>query len=143
MGKTMRTTADRIRHVISFEIIGLLLIIPVALLGFNMKAGDIGVVAIAISLIATLWNYTYNIIFDRVSKRIRGTVHKTLPIRIVHTFFFEVGLLTVTLPLIALYLGIGLWQALVLDMSLIIFYVIYAFVFNYTYDKLFPLPENA
>ncbi|WP_123791329.1 PACE efflux transporter [Pacificibacter maritimus] len=139
----MRSTADRIRHVVSFEIIGLLLVIPLALYGFNMKVGDIGVVAIAISLIATLWNYIFNILFDRASKRLRGTVHKTLPLRVLHSFLFEVGLLIVTLPLIALYLRISLWQALVLDISLIVFYVIYAFVFNYLYDKIFPLPKNA
>lgn len=139
----MRTTRDRIRHAISFEIIGLLLVVPLGAIGFGADAHDIGIVAVAAATIATLWNYLYNIAFDQILKRKRGSVRKTMPLRVLHTVVFEMGLLLFTLPLIALYLNIGLWQALVMDVVFIVFYVIYAFVFNYSYDKIFPLPENA
>lgn len=143
MGKTMRTPRDRIRHAISFEIIGLLLVIPLGSMGFGMPAEDIGVVAIIAATIATLWNYIYNLIFDRAMKRLKGSVHKTFLERILHALLFETGLLLVTLPLLAFYLGIGLWQALVLDVAFVVFYLIYAFVFNWAYDQVFPLPEAA
>lgn len=139
----MRTTRDRIRHAISFEIIGILLIVPLGALGLGMSMESIGVVAVFGASIATLWNYIYNIGFDRIMKRVRGTVHKTLAIRVVHTILFELGLLTVTLPFIAFYLGVTIWQALLIDIAYVIFYLIYAFVFNWTYDQIFPLPKDA
>ena len=36
---------------------------------------------------------------------------------------------------------ISLLQALVMDMALAAFYMAYAFVFNWAYDRVFPLPE--
>lgn len=139
----MRTTRDRIRHAISFEIIGILLIVPLGALGLGMSMESMGVVAVFGASIATLWNYIYNIGFDRIMKRVLGTVHKTLAIRVVHTILFELGLLTVTLPFIAFYLGVTIWQALLIDIAYVIFYLIYAFVFNWTYDQIFPLPKDA
>lgn len=45
------------------------------------------------------------------------------------------------MPFIAVYLGISLWQALMMDISFAAFYMAYAFVFNWAYDRLFPLAE--
>jgi uncharacterized membrane protein len=45
------------------------------------------------------------------------------------------------MPFIAWYLGVSLWQALVMDLFFVAFYLVYAFAFNWAYDKLFPLPE--
>lgn len=143
MGKTMRTTRDRIRHAICFEIIGLLLVIPLGAMGFGMEAKDIGVIAVIAASVATLWNYVYNLIFDRTMKRWRGSVRKTLALRALHAVLFELGLLLVTLPMIAYYLGIGLWQAFVMDLAFVVFYLIYAFVYNWVYDRAFPLPRGA
>lgn len=139
----MRTTPDRIRHAISFEVIGLLLVVPLGTIGFGIAAQHVGVIALVASLIATLWNYLYNLLFDRALKRWTCTVHKTVVMRIIHAVMFELGLLVVTLPLIAIYLGIGLWQALVMDMAFVVFYLIYAFAFNWAYDRIFPLPDTA
>lgn len=137
----MRTTRDRIRHAISFEIIGLALITPLGAWVFDMPMHDIGVIGFASATIATLWNYIYNLGFDHVMQRVRGSTLKTAPIRVLHTILFEGGLLVVLLPLIAWYLDIGLWQAFLMDVSFALFYMGYAFVFNWAYDRLFPLPE--
>ncbi|KGJ04449.1 Uncharacterized membrane protein [Paracoccus halophilus] len=139
----MRTSGDRIRHAISFEIIGILILVPLGAMGFGMHVQDMGVVVIFGATIATLWNYLYNLGFDRAMKRWRGTVHKTMPIRAAHAVLFELGLLVFTLPFFAWYLQIGLWQAFVLDVAFVVFYVIYAFVFNWVYDQVFPLPKGA
>ena len=50
-------------------------------------------------------------------------------------------LLLMLMPLIALYLGITLWQAFVMDLAFALFYMGYALVFNWAYDRLFPLSE--
>jgi uncharacterized membrane protein len=137
----MRTARDRIRHAISFEIIGLALITPLGAWAFHMPMHDIGVLGIVGATIATLWNYIYNFGFDHFMQRMRGSTRKTSLIRLLHAVMFEVGLLFVLLPLFAWYLGISLWQAFLMDVSFALFYMGYAFVFNWAYDRLFPLPE--
>jgi uncharacterized membrane protein len=137
----MRSVRDRIRHAISFEIIGLLLVTPLGAVVFNKPIEDIGVIAVVGATLATLWNYVYNLSFDMLMTRWRGTTEKTIPIRVLHTVLFEAGLLVVLLPFIATYLGITLWEAFVMDAAFALFYMVYAFVFNWGYDRVFPLPE--
>ena len=137
----MRTTADRIRHAVSFEVIGILIATPLAAFAFHLDGGDSVVVVVTSATVAMLWNYVYNLGFDHLMQRLRGTTEKTKLIRIGHAILFEVGLLAIMLPMIAWYLQIGLWEALVMDLGLAIFYMIYALVFNWAYDRVFPLPE--
>jgi len=137
----MRTTGDRIRHAISFEIIGLILVTPLGAWAFGVPMHDIGVIGIVGATIATLWNYVYNFGFDHLMQRMRGSTAKTVPLRVLHAIMFEAGLLLVLLPLFAWYLGISLWQALLMDVSFALFYMGYAYVFNWAYDRVFPLPE--
>jgi uncharacterized membrane protein len=137
----MRSTADRIRHAISFEIIGILLATPLGAFVFHLHAGDSAVIVIGSATVAMLWNYVYNLGFDKALDRWRGTTLKSVPIRIVHAVLFELGLLLMLMPLIALYLGISLWQALLMDIAFALFYMLYALAFNWAYDRIFPLPE--
>ena len=137
----MRSTGDRIRHALSFEIIGLALVIPLGALVFGMPMSDIGIVGVVSATVATAWNYLYNLSFDHILQRLRGTTLKTTPIRVAHAVLFELGLLIVLMPFIAWYLGIGIIHALIMDVSFALFYVVYAFVFNWAYDAIFPLPE--
>ncbi|QDZ11789.1 PACE efflux transporter [Devosia ginsengisoli] len=137
----MRTTADRIRHAISFEVIGILLATPLGALVFNLHAGDSAVIVIGSATVAMVWNYIYNLGFDHAMTRLRGSTLKTVPLRVLHAVLFELGLLAMLMPLIALYLGISLWEALLMDLAFALFYMGYALIFNWGYDRLFPLPE--
>ena len=137
----MRTTADRIRHAISFEVIGIIIATPLAAFAFHLPGGDSAVIIVASATVAMLWNYVYNLGFDHAMQRLTGGTAKTTRIRILHAVLFELGLLTLMLPAIAWYLQISIWQALVMDIALALFYMGYAFVFNWAYDRVFPLPE--
>ncbi|MES5096821.1 PACE efflux transporter [Agrobacterium sp. BA1120] len=137
----MRSFKDRVRHALSFEIIGLLLIIPFGATIFGVPMTDVGIVGVVSATIATAWNYLYNLGFDHVMQRAKGTTQKTTAIRIAHALLFELGLLIVLMPFIAWYLNISVMHALVMDVSFALFYVVYSFVFNWCYDRLFPLPE--
>ncbi|RKF17184.1 PACE efflux transporter [Roseovarius spongiae] len=136
----MRSTADRIRHALSFEIIALLIIIPVWSLGFGKPMQDIGVVAAVSSAIATAWVYVFNGLFDRVMLRLAGHLDKSFRLRILHTLLFEAGMLIVLLPFLMWYLELTLVEAFLLDVSFTIFYLVYTFVFNWLYDVVFPPP---
>ena len=137
----MRSPLDRLRLAISFEVIGLLLIIPLGALVFHKPPQDIGVIGIVGSVVATIWNMGYNLMFDLWLRRRHGTTLKTPAQRVVHALLFEAGLLALLLPFIAWYLGVTVWEALVLDLALAGFFVVYALVFNWAYDRVFPLPE--
>ncbi|HCO56416.1 MAG TPA: hypothetical protein DIT93_15550 [Pelagibacterium sp.] len=137
----MRTAWDRVRHALFFEIIGLILVIPLGALVFSMPMHDIGVVGLVSATIAMAWNYVFNLGFDTVLQRTIGTTLKSVRLRIVHAVLFELGLLIVLMPFIAWYLGITLIHALVMDISFALFYMGYAFVFKLAYDRVFPLPE--
>ncbi|WIY52669.1 PACE efflux transporter [Devosia sp. YIM 151766] len=137
----MRTTSDRIRHAVSFELIGIVLATPLAAFAFHLPGGDSAVIVVGSATVAMAWNYVYNLLFDHAMRRWRGNTEKSLLLRVLHAMLFELGLLIMLLPLIAFYLGISLWQALVMDIAFALFYMGYAFVFNLAYDRVFPLPE--
>ena len=133
---------DRIRHTLGFEIIGLIIFVPLASWLFGFDIQSIGLIAVAASIIATLWNYFYNLLFDHSMLKLRGNVHKTVPLRMLHAFLFEGGLLLLFLPIIAWHLGISLWQAFLMDITMATFYLVHAFVYNWIYDNVFPIPAN-
>ncbi len=135
----MRTTPDRIRHAILFELIGLALIIPLGGLIFGLPADTMGVIGIGSAMAATAWNYVYNLGFDHAMQRWAGHTRKSMGLRVAHAVLFEAGLLLILLPPIAWYLGITLLQAFVMDIAIAAFYVAYAFIFNLAYDRIFPL----
>lgn len=135
----MRSARDRIRHAVLFEAIALLLVTPLGGLIFGVPIGQFGVVAVFSATVAMAWNYVFNLGFDRALMRLRGGVGKSLPLRVFHALLFEVGLTCLLVPFIALYLGVSLWQAFLMDVSLIGFYAVYAFAFNWVYDVLVPV----
>lgn len=106
---------------------------------FGQPVHDMGVIGIVSATIATLWNFVFNLGFDRAMLRIRGSVHKTMAIRVTHTVLFEAGLVAMLIPMIAWYLGIGLGAALLMDIAIVAFYLVYGFLFNIAYDRLFPI----
>ena len=136
----MRTFSDRIRHAIMFELIGLAIFTPGAALLFDQPMGHMGVIGVVSATAATLWNFVFNLGFDRAMLRLRGSVEKTMRIRVLHTALFEAGLIVILIPFIAWYLGIGLMTAFILDLAVVAFYLVYAFVFNIVYDWAFPIP---
>lgn len=139
----MRTRADRIRHAISFEIIGLLIITPLGAWAFSQPMGAMGLAVLAGATLATLWNYVYNLGFDHAMLRLRGRVQKTIALRVLHAVLFEAGLLVAMLPIIAWTFSISLREAFVMDIGFAGFYLIFAFLFNWAYDLIFPIPLTA
>ena len=137
-----RGTADRVRHVLLFELIALAIVIPGGSTLFGLHESSMGVIGIGSAITATIWNYIYNVVFDRIMARLYATTHKTVGIRIVHTLLFEAGLQIVLLPAIAWYLHESVLTAFSLSMSIAVFYLAYAFVFNMVYDRIFPIPAD-
>lgn len=132
----MRTTLDRIRHALLFEGVAIVLLATLAAPLLGVSVTDFGLLAILLSLIAVVWNYVYNLWFDRW----QGPSARRFGLRLLHALGFEGGLLVISLPLIAWWLEMSLWQALLADLGFALFFLCYAFVYNWAYDRLFPLP---
>ncbi|MNN87468.1 Bacterial Transmembrane Pair family protein [compost metagenome] len=86
------------------------------------------------STVAMLWNMLFNSLFDRAQRRL--DFQRTLPVRVAHALLFELGLILVLVPLAAWWLSIGLVEAFLLDIGLLLFFLPYTLAFNWTYDSL-------
>lgn len=139
----MRTFADRIRHTILFELIALLL----AAFGGSWITGhsvqEIGSLSLIFSALAMVWNLVYNWLFDLWDMKYRGMAHRGPGLRVVHAILFEAVLMTVGLFITAWWLNIGYIDALILDLGFSAFFLCYAYVFNWGYDQVFPIPGQS
>jgi uncharacterized membrane protein len=101
-----------------------------------------GVAAVVSSAIAVVWNVVFNTLFERWEARqtVRG---RSLARRAAHAIGFEGGLVVTLVPFFAWWLDISLWQAFVLDLGLLLFFLVYTFVFNWVFDRVFGLPASA
>lgn len=100
------------------------------------------VLSAAASAVAVIWNLTFNTLFEAWEARqaVRG---RSLRRRIAHAIGFEGGLIVFLVPLIAWWLGVSLWQAFLMDLGLVVFFLVYTFVFNWGFDAVFGLPASA
>ncbi len=132
----------RILYVTVYEIIA----IAVATWGLASLTGQSAehssVVAVAASAIAVAWNLVFNTLFERWESRqsVRG---RSIARRVAHAIGFEGGLVLFLVPLFAWWFDVSLWQALVMDIGLMVFFLCYTFVFNWGFDRVFGLPASA
>lgn len=136
----MQGMKRRIIHTVSFEIIGLILAVPLFAWIFKDGFTHIGIMTVVMSLMAMIWNMTFNKLFELWEAR-QDDHHRTVKRRIAHALGFEGGLLIATLPLIAWWMQMSLWEALLTDLGYMLFFLIYGFVFNWCFDRIFGLPK--
>lgn len=129
-----RSLRERLFHAVIFEVVAIGLCAPLGAWLLDYPLAHIGLLTLMISLIAMGWNVLFNAAFDHAQRRIG--FDRTLAARAAHSVIFEIGLLLAVVPLAAWWLGIGLWQAFVLDIGITLFFLPYTFFFNWTYDHL-------
>lgn len=140
----MRTTADRIRHSLLFELIGLVTCTPLASWILDKGLVQIGALSIVLSLTAMCVNYIYNLLFDLTLVRLGRPVNvRPTWMRMIHAMLFEASLLFFTIPAVAWWLDMTLLTAFLTDIGFTLFFLIYAFVYNWVYDVVFPMPEKS
>ncbi len=125
---------ERIFHALAFEGLAVLLTAPVLSLVMNKPLAHMGALTLMFSTVAMLWNMLFNSLFDRAQRRMG--FQRTLQVRVLHAMLFELGLIVVLVPLAAWWLSIGLVEAFLLDMGLILFFLPYTMAFNWSYDVL-------
>jgi uncharacterized membrane protein len=132
-----RSLKERFFHALGFEVLAIALCAPLGawLLGYSLV--HMGLLTLMISLMAMIWNMAFNALFDRA--QLRWGFRRTLGARVIHSLLFEVGLILAVVPLAAWWLGISLWEAFVLDIGIVLFFLPYTFGFNWGYDHLRPV----
>lgn len=134
MTSTKKTLRERLAHALCFELIAVALCAPALAWIMDKPLLHMGALTAVISLIAMLWNMVYNAGFERVERQWSWT--RDTRVRMIHAMGFESGLILIVVPLAAWWLGISLWEALVLDIGLLLFFLPYTYLYNLAYDRL-------
>lgn len=126
------THKERILHSVLFEGLALIIVTFVGSLLTGQGAVDMGILGFILSIIALVWNYLYNWMFDHLVPGER--IHRNKKTRVVHGLGFEFGMLVLSFPVIMWMLALDFWSVLWMDIGFATFFVIYGIAFNYYYD---------
>lgn len=128
----------RVLHMVLFELVAIILFAPIAAFVLDKSVMEIGALGGIISLIAMLWNFLYNCGFDMIELALnRNRFQRSVITRVIHALCFELGLLIVTVPLVAFWLRMTLLQAFLVDIAFVVFFLVYAFVYNWVFDAVY------
>lgn len=132
----------RVVYVGAYELIAIVLASAGLLLMSDSTVLQAGALAAATSAVAVAWNAVFNHLFERWEAR-RAQPGRDLRTRVLHALGFEGGLVVFLVPLIAWWLDVSLWEALVMDFALMLFFLVYTFAYNWAFDTIFGLPASA
>lgn len=125
---------ERFLHSLLFETGAVLISAVAVLLTGHSHAGTAFGMSVAVSVTAMVWNFVFNWGFDKIFTGRREK--RGWGVRMLQTGAFEGGLLFFTTPLIAWFLQIKLWQALLTDLGLTLLIVLYSLAYNWVFDHL-------
>lgn len=138
----MQGAKRKLVQAILYEIIAVAMLSPTLALIYDDGLAHAGTLSLMLSASALLWNVIYNYGFEyweaRQTQRARTTGR-----RLLHSLGFEGGLVLMLVPLVAWWLDITWWGALVTNMGLFVFFFFYALVFQWGFDRVFDVPMSA
>ncbi|MFT5706341.1 MAG: putative membrane protein [Oceanospirillaceae bacterium] len=134
---------DRLRFTLIFEMLLIALIAPILAWTLERGALDTGFVSLVLGIKAMILNFIYNYVFDLVDVNSgRIPTQRSVKRRIGHALGFELLLTLTSLPIIIWWLDLNLWQALIIDISVMGVVVLYTLVFTRIYDGFFPIQQH-
>ena len=138
----MTPTFRKILYAVSFETLG----VVVATLGLlamsDAEPAQSLILSAITATIAMTWSMGFNWLFEAWEAR-QSVKGRSLARRSVHALLFEGGLVILVLPLMAWWLQVDLWTALQYEAGLILLFILYTYIFTYSFDRLFGLPQSA
>ncbi|MDN5844322.1 MAG: PACE efflux transporter [Alcaligenaceae bacterium] len=139
---TLSPLVRRVTYVVVFEMLAIALatLLLVGLSGCEAH-GSLPVAA-ASSLAAVIWNFIYNTFFERweLSRNIQS---RSLRLRACHAIGFEGGLVIILIPLFMWWYQVGLFDALKMEVALLVFFLAFTFVFTWIFDHIVPIRREA
>ena len=95
---------ERVFHAVLFEVLSVSLSIVLLMAFTDHQVGALSGTMIIIATIAMAWNFVFNWVFDKFFPG--DKTQRTIAMRIFHVVLFEIGLLVLTIPVMALILGV-------------------------------------
>jgi uncharacterized membrane protein len=138
----MQGPKRKLIHATLFELVAVLIVTLAMRTLSDQDTGRAFGLALSTSVLALSWNMVFNTLFENWERRQTSRV-RTVRRRMAHALLFESGLVLMTVPAIAWWLNIGWLHALVTDLGLVAFFLVYGFCFNWLFDHLFGLPDSA
>ena len=138
----MQGPTRRITQAVLYELIAISVLSPSLAWVYEESLVYSGALAIMLSASALLWNVLYNWGFERWEAR-QPQRSRTWQRRLLHSLGFEGGLTLMLVPLVAGWLGISWWAALVTNLGLFVFFFVYSLLFQRLFDHLFDVPDSA
>jgi len=132
----------RIFYVISYEFFAIIFSSFILAFFTNSTAAYSTPVAIIISFAATSWNFIYNTAFEYWESRqkIKG---RSLLRRSIQAVGYEAGLICFIIPVYMWWYKVGIFEALSMEIFILLFFFAYSFSFGLMFDRLFGLPNSA
>ncbi|MBK3440054.1 PACE efflux transporter [Pseudomonas sp. MF7448] len=138
----MQGPSRKTLQAILYESIAVAVLSPSISLIYDEGLAHAGALSLMLSVCALLWNVLFNYVFECWEAR-QPQRARTLGRRLLHSLGFEGGLVLLLVPLVAWWLEISWWAALVTDLGLFVFFFFYALAFQWVFDRVFDVPESA
>jgi uncharacterized membrane protein len=137
----LRTFHERCLQSFVFQLGGIALVTPIYAILTRSGAVTSGSIVIAVAIACLIWSPFHNTVFDWVEWHMARRVASDRPqgLRMVHAISHEVTSIIVSTPVLVVFGGLGVMQALIVDLGLTAFYTGYAYVFNIIYDRWRPV----
>ncbi len=130
----------RVLFVLSFEVMAISCSSFGLALFSEQSMSHASVMGFTCSAIAVTWNWLFNLGFEAWEAR-QSFRHRTVWRRVAHAVGFEVPLLVAFVLLFAWWFAIGLGQALIMDLALFAFFLVFTFLYTWGFDLLFGQPQ--
>ena len=138
----MSPTRRKIVYAISFEALGTLVASVFLWLVSEASPASSFALSVLTATVALCWSYVFNSIFEAWEAR-QAVKGRSLARRAAHALIFEGGLVLLLLPIMAWWLKVSIWQALVFEAGLIVVFLVYTYLFTFAFDRIFGLPASA
>lgn len=134
--------ARRIVQAVLYESFAVAFVAPVLMVIFDQAPLSSLALTLTMSSIALVWNCGFNALLERWEARqlVKGRSRWR---RAAHGIGFEGGLAMILVPVMAAWLGLSWWAALVANLGLLLFFLVYTVVFTWLFDRVFGLPASA
>jgi len=142
MAVSLSPKTRRVVQAVFYELFALAFVAPMLSWLFGRSAWSTAALTLLMSTIALGWNYAFNSLFERWEAK-QALTGRSWQRRVLHGLGFECGLALILVPVMALWLDITLWQALVADIGILLFFLVYTVVFTWCFDRVFGLPLST
>lgn len=138
----MTITQRKLWQALLYETGAVIVVTPIIVWVFDHDVASSFWLSLAMSTIAVVWNYLFNSGFEAWERKqlIKG---RSWQRRLAHGVGFEGGLALFFVPLIAYWLSVSWWVALITDASLLLVFFVYSIAFTWAFDRAFGLPDSA